>query len=50
MAKNDPTRNADIDAVARGFAKRGLGEDAVAPPKRSTSLNEAVESFVIPTR
>jgi len=50
MAKMDPTRNADVDAVARGFAKRGLGEDAVAPPKRSTSLNEAVESFVIPTR
>lgn len=48
MAKTDPTRNADIDAVARGFAKRGLGDGAVAPPKRSTSLNEAVESFVIP--
>ena len=49
MAKNDPTRMADVDAAARGFAKRGLGAGAVAPPKRSRNLNEAVESFVIPT-
>ncbi|MET0390780.1 MAG: M36 family metallopeptidase [Polyangiales bacterium] len=48
MAAMDPTRQADVDAMARGFAKRGLGADAVAPPERSTSLNEAVESFVIP--
>ena len=49
MAKMDPTRQADVEAVARGFAKRGLGQGAVAPPKRSRNLNEAVESFVIPT-
>jgi hypothetical protein len=49
MAKTDPTRLADVDAMARGFAKRGLGAGAVAPPKRSRNLNEAVESFVIPT-
>jgi hypothetical protein len=48
MVAKDPTRQADVDAMARGFAKRGLGAMAVAPPKRSTSLNEAVESFLIP--
>jgi hypothetical protein len=50
IAATDPTRAADVDAVARGFAKRGLGVGAVAPPNRSTSLNEAVESFVIDTK
>jgi hypothetical protein len=49
MAMKDPTRRDDVDAMARGFAKRGLGAGAVAPPKRSTSLNEAVESFVVQT-
>jgi hypothetical protein len=48
MVAKDPTRLEDVRAMARGFAKRGLGAGAVAPPKRSTSLNEAVESFVIP--
>jgi hypothetical protein len=33
--------------MARGFAKRGLGDGAVAPPARSTDLNEAVESYLI---
>jgi hypothetical protein len=47
MVAMDPTRQADVQAMARGFAKRGLGAGAVAPPKRSTSLNEAVESFVV---
>jgi hypothetical protein len=48
MVAMDPTRQADVDAMARGFAKRGLGAGAVAPPKNSTTLNEAVESFIIP--
>ena len=48
MVAKDPTRLEDVRAMARGFAKRGLGAGAVAPPKRSTTLNEAVESFVIP--
>jgi hypothetical protein len=47
MAKGDPTRADDADAAARAFAKRGLGAKAVAPPRTSQSLNEAVESFVI---
>jgi hypothetical protein len=35
----------DFTAVAKGFAKRGLGVAAVAPPTSSTNLNEAVEDF-----
>lgn len=49
MVAQDPTRQADVDAMARGFAKRGLGAGAVAPPRNSNTLNEAVESFLIPT-
>lgn len=49
MAASDPTRNADVEAIARGFAKRGLGANAVAPSARSSTLNEAVEDFSIPS-
>ncbi|MET0384337.1 MAG: M36 family metallopeptidase, partial [Polyangiales bacterium] len=45
LAEDDPSREADFTALAAGFAKRGLGLRAVAPPARSTTLNEAVESF-----
>jgi hypothetical protein len=45
MARDDATRQADVDALAQGFAKRGLGAGAIAPPADSTTLNEAVESF-----
>lgn len=41
----DPT---DLDAVWRGFAKRGMGVGAVAPPRTSTSLAGVVESFTTP--
>jgi hypothetical protein len=47
MVAKDPTRAADLDAMRRGFAKRGLGSAAVAPPNRSQDLNEAVESYLI---
>ncbi|HMI89219.1 MAG TPA: M36 family metallopeptidase [Polyangiaceae bacterium] len=35
----------DFSAIAKGFADRGLGVSAVAPPTTSTNLNEAVENF-----
>jgi hypothetical protein len=35
----------DFIALAKGFAKRGLGVGAKAPPYTSTTLNEAVENF-----
>jgi hypothetical protein len=35
----------DFSAIAKGFADRGLGVSAVAPPTTSTTLNEAVENF-----
>jgi MYXO-CTERM domain-containing protein len=38
-------RDADFQALAKGFAKRGLGVGAVAPPTSSTTLDEAVEDF-----
>jgi hypothetical protein len=47
MAAMDPTRASDVDAIARGFAKRGMGKDAEAPPASSSSLNEVVESYEI---
>ena len=37
----------DFLALARGFAKRGLGSGAVSPPTTSVSLDEAVENFDI---
>ncbi|WP_394837665.1 M36 family metallopeptidase [Pendulispora rubella] len=37
----------DFLALARGFAKRGLGSNAVAPPTSSISFDEAVENFDI---
>ncbi|MET0387614.1 MAG: M36 family metallopeptidase [Polyangiales bacterium] len=45
IAKSDPTRGGDFAALARGFAKRGLGVGAIAPPTESESLDEAAESF-----
>jgi hypothetical protein len=45
MARDDASRTGDIAAIAQGFAKRGLGAGAVAPPATSDTLNEAVESF-----
>jgi fungalysin metallopeptidase (M36) len=35
----------EFSAMARGFADRGLGVGAVAPPTTSMNLNEAVENF-----
>jgi hypothetical protein len=35
----------DFTAIAKGFAKRGLGVAAVAPPASSMNLNEAVENM-----
>jgi len=35
----------DLPAVKAGFAKRGMGTGAVAPPSNSTSLAGVVESF-----
>ncbi len=35
----------DFTAMARGFAKRGLGVGAVAPPVSSDTLDEAVEDM-----
>jgi len=36
---------ADLPEVKAGFAKRGIGKGAVAPPSTSTSLTGVVESF-----
>lgn len=36
----------DLPEVRAGFAKRGMGTGAVAPPSNSTSLAGVVESFV----
>jgi MYXO-CTERM domain-containing protein len=38
-------RQDEFTALARGFAKRGFGIGAIAPPTSSTTLNEAVENF-----
>jgi len=43
-AQGDPSRLEDFQALARGFAKRGLGVGAVSPPVGSITLDEAVES------
>jgi large repetitive protein len=47
IAKDDPARAEDFLALAKGFAKRGLGSGAIAPPTSSESLDEAVEDFSI---
>ena len=39
---------ADVPLVWQGFAKRGMGKDAKAPPSTSTSLTEVVENFDVP--
>jgi hypothetical protein len=38
----------DLDPVWRGFAKRGMGAAAVAPPSSSSSLAGVTESFDVP--
>ena len=38
----------DLEPAWRGFAKRGLGIGAVAPPSGSTNLRGVTESFAIP--
>jgi len=43
--KTDPGRMADFGALSKGFAERGLGSGAIAPPVESVNLNEAVEDF-----
>lgn len=42
---NDPK---DFFALARGFAKRGMGETAVAPDRDSTDHAGVVESYQVP--
>ena len=37
---------ADVPLIRRGFAKRGMGKDAVGPAATSTTLTGVVESFV----
>jgi len=39
---------ADVPLIWKGFAKRGMGKDAVAPAATSTSLTGVVESFGVP--
>jgi extracellular elastinolytic metalloproteinase len=36
---------ADVPLIWNGFAKRGMGKNAKAPPPSSTSLTEVVENF-----
>jgi extracellular elastinolytic metalloproteinase len=38
---------ADVPLVWRGFAKRGMGKNAVAPPASSVKFTEVVENFDI---
>jgi len=38
-------RKDEFTALAKGFAKRGFGIGAIAPPTSSLTLNEAVENF-----
>ncbi len=38
--------NSDLPEIKAGFAKRGIGKGAVAPPSNSTTLAGVVESFV----
>lgn len=39
---------ADVPMIWKGFAKRGIGKNAVAPPASSNSLTEVVENFDVP--
>ena len=39
---------ADVPVVWKGFAKRGMGKDAVAPASTSVNLTGVVESFDVP--
>ena len=38
----------DVPLIWKGFAKRGLGKNAKAPPSSSSSLTEVVENFDVP--
>jgi extracellular elastinolytic metalloproteinase len=39
---------ADVPLVWKGFAKRGMGKNAVAPPASSDKFTEVVENFDVP--
>jgi hypothetical protein len=39
---------ADVALVWKGFAKRGMGKNAVAPPASSIKFTEVVENFSVP--
>lgn len=39
---------ADVPLIWKGFAKRGMGKNAQAPPSTSISLTEVVENFDVP--
>jgi len=39
---------ADVPLVWKGFAKRGMGKNAVAPPASSVNFTEVVENFDVP--
>ena len=39
---------ADVPLIWKGFAKRGMGKDAVGPAATSTTLTGVVESFDVP--
>ena len=39
---------ADVNLAWKGFAKRGMGKNAKAPPSSSTSFTETVENFEVP--
>ena len=39
---------ADVPLIWKGFAKRGMGKDAVGPAATSTTLTGVVESFGVP--
>lgn len=39
---------ADVPLIWKGFAKRGMGKNAKAPPSSSRSLTEVVENFDVP--
>lgn len=38
----------DVSMVWKGFAKRGMGEKAKAPPSNSSTFTEVVENFDVP--
>jgi hypothetical protein len=38
----------DVKLVWQGFAKRGMGKNAIAPPSESSTFTEVVENFDLP--